>query len=267
MILGLLGGLLLAQAPKIDCLALSESRPLGYAKTHHVQGLAIDEKRVYVSSVERAGQLGWLFIFDRSTLAIESTHRFALAGQYHPGGMQRQGKTLHLPLAEYRKESSASLLTIDLAPLDATLPRERTVLVRHWLPMSDHVGGLACDDQGVRYAANWDSRTVKVIDPTGTIRHEWTNPTGVAYQDMEWHDGLLWCAGNARSKGGMVSVVDALEPTEGKWVRRWELTGQRADGQSDFAHEGFTKEGNALWFLPEDGPRSTLYRFDLDLAR
>ncbi len=244
-------------------MTLAESKPLGYAKTHHVQGLAMDAKRVYVSSVERANQLGWLFVFDRASLAIESTHRLALASQYHPGGMQLRGRQLYLPLAEYRPRSSASLLTIDLAPLDDPNKALRRVAILSWQSFGDHIGGIAADPEGRLFVANWDSKLIRTLSKDGQLQREFSNPTGVAYQEMEWHDGLLWCAGNTKEKDETRSVVDLIDATTGQWTKRYLLTGNRPDGSSDFAHEGFTKEGNQLWLLPEDGPKSTLYRFDL----
>ncbi len=136
-------------------LTLAESRPLGYAKTHHVQGLAIDSKRVYVSSVERATSLGWLFVLNRASLTIESTHRLALASQFHPGGMQLRDGRLYLPLAEYRPLSSASLLIIDLSPLDDPNKSQRRVAIRSWTSIDDHIGSIAVDPAGRMFIANW----------------------------------------------------------------------------------------------------------------
>jgi hypothetical protein len=255
--------IVIGQSPPVVTLTLVESRPLGYAKTHHVQGLAMDAKRVYVSSVERATQLGWLFVFDRTSLAIESTHRIALASQYHPGGMQLRDGRLYLPLAEYRPRSSASLLTIDLAPLDDPNKSHRRVAIRAWTSIDDHIGGIGVDLEGRMFVANWDAKLIRIIGTTGQAEREFPNPTGVAYQEMEWHDGFLWCAGNTNEKEKARSVVDLINPASGQWEKRYLLAGKRPDGSNDFAHEGFTKEGNQLWLLPEDGPKSTLYRFEL----
>jgi hypothetical protein len=253
----------LGLAPPTVELTLAESRPLGYAKTHHVQGLAIDAKRVYVSSVERATSLGWLFVLNRASLAIESTHRLALASQYHPGGMQLRDGRLYLPLAEYRPLSSASLLMIDLSPLDDPNKSQRRVVIRSWTSIDDHIGGIAVDPAGRMFIANWDAKLIRTVGTNGQIERESPNPTGIAYQEMEWHDGILWCAGNTKEKNQVHSVVDLIDPSTGQWTKRYQLAGKRSDGASDFAHEGFTKEGSQLWLLPEDGPKSTLYRFDL----
>ncbi len=255
--------IVISQSPPVVTLTLAETKPLGYAKTHHVQGLAMDAKRVYVSSVERATQLGWLFVFDRGSLAIESTHRIALASQYHPGGLQLRDGRLYLPLAEYRPLSSSSLLTVDLSPLDDPNKSHRRVAIRSWQSIDDHIGGVAVDQDGRMFVANWDAKVIRTVAASGQIEREFPNPTGVAYQEMEWHDGFLWCAGNIKEKEMSQSVVDLIDPANGAWKKRYRLSGHRPDGSNDFAHEGFTKEGNQLWLLPEDGPKSTLYRFEL----
>lgn len=254
---------LLSGGPVETRLALAETRPLSLTRTYHVQGLAMDAERVYVSSVERASRSGWLFVLDRPTLSIRHSYRLAIGDQFHPGGMQLQQGVLHLPLAEYRALSTSVLLRVDPSQWSkpAKESRRPTIAVSH--AVDDHVGCLACDDQGVLYAGNWDCKQFRVMDATGRKVREFSNPTGVAYQDFEWHESLLWCAGNLKEGNQLRSVVDVIDPQAGACVRRYLLEGTRATGGSDFAHEGFTKEGNRLWLLPEDGPNSTLYRFDL----
>ncbi|MBY0586746.1 hypothetical protein K2X85_06195 [bacterium] len=257
---------LMVAAPLETTLSLAESRPLGLARTYHVQGISLDPKRLYVSSVERSARSGWLFVFDRATLTCQQTCRLAIGNQYHPGGMQLRDARLHLPLAEYRASSSAVLLTIDVTGLDHEEKPQRRLMIHASATLPDHVGGLACDDRGHRYAANWDCKLVREIDPAGNVVREFSNPTGVAYQEIEYHDAHLWCAGNLKGNGPERSLVDVIDLVTKQVVRRYFLAGSRATGGSDFAHEGFTKEGNHLWFLPEDGPHSTLYRFDLPSA-
>lgn len=241
-------------AVQTEELRLVQSYPLAFAETHHVQGLAADPTRYFVSSVERGAGVGWIFQIDRAGGKAVRSARFALGPQYHPGGMQLRDGRLYVPLAEYRPKSTTTLLVLDADDLR----------VLQTFPMKDHIGAVAVDGQGRMYAANWDAREITVLSPAGEELERRANPTGVAYQDMEWRDGRLWGCGNAKTPSGPRSVVDVIDVETWTHVRRCFLDGERRTGGSNFSREGFTKEGSRLLLLPEDGPSSTVYVFELD---
>ena len=129
-------------------LSLVDTLPLVSESTHHVQGLAIDGKSFFLSSVDKGEKTGWVFVIDRDTLKINKSIRLALGDQYHPGGMQLVGHSLYVPLAEYRPESTTTILKIDT----------KTYQVHEVAHVDDHVGAVAVADNGTFYLANWDAR-------------------------------------------------------------------------------------------------------------
>lgn len=242
----------IALAAEPEALELLDAMPIDHASTHHVQGLSANEHRYFLSSVEKEARCGWLFVIDRRSLKATRALRLALGEQYHPGGMQLANGKLYLPLAEYRPKSTSTILVIDA---ESGAP-ERAI------PVADHIGAVAVSDNGTIFAANWDAREIRTLDAAGAELGKRANPTGVAYQDMEWHDGGLWCAGQARIEDTLVAVVDVLDDATLDLTQRYLLHGRRRTGGSNFAHEGFTKERNRLLLVPEDGPNSTVYVFE-----
>jgi hypothetical protein len=233
-------------------LALAQSHPFAFAETHHVQGLAADADRFYASSVERGANVGWMFQVDRADGKALRTARFVLGPQYHPGGMQLRDGKLYVPLAEYRPKSTTTILVLDA----------NDFRVLQSFPVRDHIGAVAVDDRGGMYAANWDAREIYFLNAAGEEVERRANPTGVAYQDVEWRDGRLWGCGNAKTPSGPRSVVDVVDVATWKHVRRFLLAGERRTGGSNFSREGFTLDGRRLLLLPEDGPNSTVYVFE-----
>ncbi len=224
-------------------------------ETHHVQGLCVDANTFWVSTVNRPQREGWLLQIDRATLHLQRKIRLVRRQQYHPGGMQLRGGKIWLPLAEYRPRSTATLLQIDAANLT----------IEQALPINDHVGAVAVDTQNRLYAANWDSRVFYVLQRppgSGAIKQV-ANPTGVAYQDIEWHDGYLYASGKHRRLG---PVVDVIDTDAWRLLKRYRLKGEVRSGGHNFSREGFCKAGAYFYLLPEDGPHSTVYRFPLPAA-
>jgi hypothetical protein len=240
------------EAPPI-VLKSGDAWPLPH-ETHHVQGLCVDEDSYWITSVQREGKRGWIFRIDRKTGEIATQREIQRDAQYHPGGMQLVDGTLWVPVAEYRPRSTSTMLQLD----------PRTLKTKGSFAIEDHIGGAAADGKGRVFAANWDCRTIYVFDTQGNEKQKLTNPTGVAYQDFEWHDGHLWGTGQWKQPDKMPqAVVDVLDPFEGKLVQRYTLEGTLRSGGGNFAREGFCKLGAALFLLPEDGPRTTVYRFPL----
>jgi hypothetical protein len=92
------------------------------------------------------------------------------------------------------------------------------------------------------------------------------NPTGVAYQDFEYHDGRLYAAGTTKLDGQPTAVVDAIDVARWKLAARYALRGDVRSGGSNFCREGFCKFGESFYVLPEDGPHATVYRFAITPA-
>ena len=231
-------------------LQMAESWHIDH-QTHHVQGLCVSEDMFWVSSVDRRERAGWVFRVDRQTLKVAARRRLAFGPQYHPGGMQKVGGDLWVPVAEYRPRSSTTLVQLDAQTLET----------KRSLALDDHIGALAADGDATLYAVNWDSRQFYVLDERGTVVRRVDNPTSVAYQDIEWHDGRLMGTGQATLGERRSGVVDVIDPATWRLVRRYELQGRLRSGKGHFGREGFSRWREDFYLLPEDGPNSTVYRF------
>lgn len=224
--------------------------------THHVQGLAATDDWFWLTSVDRQAHAGCVYRVDRKTLRVEQQRQLALGEQFHPGGIQLAGNDLWVPLAEYRAHSTSTILRLD----------PNTLETRGSFGIDDHIGAIAADGRGTLYAGNWDCKQIITLSREGKILARTDNPTAVAYQDIEWHDGLLWAVGRVREPApsrAFTSVVDTIDPKTWKLVRRYTLSGRTRSGGSDFGREGFTKLGDSLLLMPEDGPNTTIYRFKI----
>jgi Family of unknown function (DUF6454) len=162
---------------------------------------------------------------------------------------------LWVALAEYRPHSQGTVLRLDAATLEE----------KDSFPVADHIGAVATDGRERVYVVNWDSRTIYTFDLSGKLIAETLNPTSVAWQDIEWHDGQLWGLGQVRIDGQLRGVVEVLDVDGWQVLRRYLLAGQPKSPRTSFGREGFTKLGRNLLVLPEDGPHSTVYRFPLPL--
>jgi len=238
---------------QIVSLKVAESWPINHP-THHVQGLAVTDESFWISSVDRRAKVGWVIRVDRKSLKVVAERKLVKGAQFHPGGIQLTGNDLWVPLAEYRRRSTSTMLRLDAQSLET----------KHSFAIDDHIGGVAVDGQGTVYAANWDCREIYSFDEQGKLLQRVKNPTGVAYQDIEWQEGLLLGTGRIREGGRSLSVVDAIDPTKWRHVRRYRLLGKLRSGGNDFGREGFTKHGKNFFLLPEDGPHTTVYRFPLE---
>lgn len=177
--------------------------PLAFA-THHPQGLAFVGDRLFLSSVEllesperlpggpgaTAGRgIGHVFVLD----AEGGLTRDIIVGdgdRYHPGGIDFDGTSVWVPVAEYRPRSSALVLSIDPGTLAAT---ER-------LRIADHVGWIVADpESGQLHGGSWGSREFSTWDPAGNELDRWENPsTFVDYQDAQYAGhGRVFCSGIA----------------------------------------------------------------------
>lgn len=172
--------------------------------THHPQGLALVGDRIFLSSVEvlqsperlpgapwaTTGRgVGHVFVLDtkgRLTCDI-------IVGdgeRYHPGGIDFDGTSIWVPLAEYRPRSSALVISIDPATLAAT---ER-------FRIADHLSWIVSDPVSEQlHGGSWGSRELSTWDLAGNELDRWENPSAfVDYQDAQCAgDGRVFCSGIA----------------------------------------------------------------------
>ncbi|MBX3414274.1 MAG: hypothetical protein KF708_16425 [Pirellulales bacterium] len=246
------------RVPELPSIALSvtESWPIDHA-THHVQGLAATGDSFWISSVDRAARKGYLYRVERATGKVAVERDLTREAQIHSGGMQLVGDELWVALAEYRPKSKGTVLRLDAETLE-----ERGAFL-----VDDHLGAVATDGRERVYAVNWDSRTIYTFDLSGKLLATAPNETGIAWQDIEWHDGQLWGIGQTKVEGVPRGVVDVIDIATWKPVRRYLLEGHLKSPRTTFGREGFTFFEKSILALPEDGPHSTVYRFPLPVAQ
>lgn len=215
-------------------------------RTHHVQGIVVDGPSLWVSSVSKQQRAGYLHQFEVETgrhLATETIHD---GDRFHPGGIDQDVDALWMPVAEYRKLSSSTVMRID--------KKSRKVLKSFEVP--DHIGCVAVSGDTL-IGGNWDSREFYYWDLDGNLIEKKTNPNRVAYQDLKLQDGMLLASGNISQEEG---AIDWLDPKTLQ-LRERILSG-KTDRGVRFTNEGMAVVNGKLYLLPEDGP-SRLFVFRL----
>lgn len=208
----------------------------------HVQGLALQDTRVWVTSVDRSTRRGWLHLFDRATGRFVRRIELTDGARYHPGGISVDGRSLWVPVAELRANSSAVLIEIDTD----------TLRVKRRIRVADHLGCVAAHGRWL-VAGNWDSRSLYVIDRDDPAHPRVVaNPSGTRYQDMKFAGGKLVAGG---PRGWWSGTIDWLD-----WPA---LTLHHSLQAGGYTAEGMAVEGRDLYLAPEDGP-GRLYHFRLD---
>ncbi len=210
------------------------------AELDHVQGIEVDDERLWVTSVDRKQKRGWLHEFDLKSGKLRRKLELTFGEQYHPGGLMKDGRSLWIPVAEYRRNSSAIVQEVDA----------ETFQLGRSLKVDDHIGAVAIIN-GKVYGANWDAR--HLIDLETGARKD--NPHATSYQDMKYVDGVLVASGVVKGKGG---AIDFLNPETLELQKRIEVG--TTDRGIIYTHEGMAIRGRNLYLLPEDGP-SRLFVF------
>lgn len=194
--------------------------------TYHPQGLARVGDRLFLSSVEileapvrypepvggydrTPGKgRGHVFVLDLNG----NLQRDIVLGEgdmYHPGGIDVDGRSLLVPVAEYRPNSRAVVYRIDLASLT----------VRPAFRVSDHVGGVVADPVTHQiYGVSWGSRTFYTWTGTGRQLDRRTNAHHfIDYQDCAYTERrMMACTGiteyvnaaGAKFELGGIALID-----------------------------------------------------------
>lgn len=187
---------------------------------------------------------------------------------YHPGGIDGDGRSIWVPVAEYRPDSRAIVYRVD--------PRTMTAVAA--LRVADHVGGVALDEAGHRLIGlTWGSRRLLTwpIASDGSVgppAASSANPESyVDYQDCHGAGGrLMVCTGVAEYQVAAdappfpLGGLDLVDLATGRpaWqtpIALWAPSG-RAMTQNPFWIEA-TATGLRAWFLPDDDT-STLFVYD-----
>lgn len=210
----------------------------------HVQGLDASADWFWISAVDRRAKTGWVWRVDRRTLRTVAERNITQGTLYHPGGLQVLQGSLWVPIAEYRRNSSARILELD--PM--------TLAERRSFPVADHIGAVATDGKTAVLGANWDARKIYRWNLSGELLGEVKFDHPMAIQDMKWVDGKV-CAGGVGlgvEKGRC--LLYQLDPASLAVLQKFDFSGEVC-----YTHEGMALFNGRFFFLPEDEPNSRIY--------
>lgn len=122
--------------------------------TYHPQGMTLVGDRILLSSVETGADrdhgTGHVLVLDRAGRLLDDV-RIGEGSVYHPGGIDFDGESVWVPVAEYRPHSKAIVYTLDPETYD----------VRERFRVADHVGGVVRDRvTGHVHGVSWGGRTL-----------------------------------------------------------------------------------------------------------
>ncbi len=173
--------------------------------TFHTEGLAVAGDRVFLSAVEileptvkypapvdgydrTPGKgIGHLFVMDRQG-HLEKDIVLGEGDMYHPGGIEFDGSSVWVPVAQYRPNSSAIIYRVDA----------KTLKVHREFEADDHIGGIVLDKTTGHLVGNtWGSRRFIEWNRRGRELDAWANTSYfVDYQDCQYvPDAKMLCGG------------------------------------------------------------------------
>lgn len=191
--------------------------------THHPQGFALVGDKIFLSTVEiiepperypepvhgydrSPGRgVGHVLVLDRSGELLEDI-TIGEGTVYHPGGIDFDGTSVWVPVAEYRPDSKAIVYRLD----------PDTYQVTEEFRVDDHVGGVVRDQvTGEVHGVSWGSRTMYTWTPNGRqLAEQPNNDHFLDYQDcayVGWRKqlcsgvtGLPTSDGGSYELGGLV---------------------------------------------------------------
>jgi len=215
-------------------------------KTYHVQGIEADADRLWVTSVDRNTQSGYLQEFSMPEGALIRETPVQDGTRYHPGGISGAGESLWIPVAEYKANSTSVIQKRS----------KRTLAIEKQFTVQDHIGCVAVDGETV-IGGNWDSRDLYFWNTDGLLLRKVPNPTQTSFQDMKAIGEMLVGSGGFPGGAGAIEWIDlaTLKP-----VKR--ITVGKTDRGASYTREGMLIRGDDLMLLPEDGS-SRLFVFRL----
>ncbi|MGN9778810.1 DUF6454 family protein [Micromonospora sp. H33] len=163
--------------------------------THHPQGFALVGDKIFMSAVEIIERpvpypqpvdgydrtpgkgVGHVLVLDRQGNLLKDV-QLGQGTVYHPGGIDFDGESVWVPVAEYRPNSKAIVYRLD----------PKTYQVTEAFRVADHVGGVVRDRvSGKVHGVSWGSRTQYSWTPNGHQLSKEANPGHlVDYQDCDY---------------------------------------------------------------------------------
>jgi hypothetical protein len=213
--------------------------------------------------------IGHLFKIDASGNLVAEV-RVGEGTVYHPGGLDYDGASVWVPVAEYRPNSRSIVYRVD----------PRTMTAAEVFRVDDHIGGLAYDtDDQTLHGVSWGSRRFyewtiergKARDGARQ-RRVMANPSHyVDYQDCKYAGRhRMLCSGVAELRASQNAApfrlggIDLIDLRDGRPVHQVPILLWTASGL-DMTHNPVwleaTPAGLRAYFMPEDDT-STLYIYE-----
>ncbi len=257
---------------------LVASVPIAF-RTFHPQGMVKIGETFFVSSVEvrdrAAGKgIGHLYKIDRAgNLVADLT--LGEGNIYHPGGIDYDGTSIWVPVAEYRPDSRSIVYRVDPQAMKAT----------EVLRFADHIGAIVHNtDDHTLHGVSWGSRRFYrwTLGRDGTVTNGSTPPERLRtlntshyldYQDCKYAGTRrMLCTGVTEMRQPSAASpfrlggIDLIDLADGRPIHQVPVLLWTTSGL-DMTHNPVWLEPTATglrgYFMPED-EKSTIYVYDVD---
>lgn len=262
-------------------------------RTYHPQGMTRVEDRFFVSSVETvvepeaydeprdgydrsAGEgVGHLFEFGADGELVDRIE-LGEGAIYHPGGIDYDGESIWVPVAEYRPDSRSIVYRVDPESLEAT----------EVFRFPDHIGGILRDpDSNTLHGVSWGSRrlyrwtlddSLNVTDADRPSEELYTlnRQHYIDYQDCQYlGGGMTLCSGvvvyeTPEDPEFYFGGIDLLDLKSGSPLHQVPIPLWTEDGFAMTHNPFFVEErgeGLRFYFMPEDDD-SRLFIYDPEIG-
>lgn len=247
------------------------SIPLAFP-AHHPQGLVKVGDTFHMTAVDRAG-LGHLFKIDASGRLLADV-KLGEGAIFHPGGIDYDGTSIWVSVAEYRRDSRTIVYRVDPQSMKAT----------EVFRFADHIGAIVHNtDDHTLHGVSWGSRRFYrwTLSPDGRVTNAGVPPIElrtinrshyVDYQDCKYAGGRrMVCTGvtEIRQSPGAAPFrlggIDVVNLADGRVeyqvpVNLWTPSGLvMTQNPAWLEPHG---EGLRAYFIPEDDT-ATIYIYDV----
>ena len=248
-------------------------------KTFHPQGMVKIGDTFFVSSVEVRNRdigdgSGHLFHVDSAGRLVADL-RLGEGAIYHPGGIDYDGTSIWVPVAEYRPDSRSIIYRVDPKTMKAT----------EVLRFADHIGAIVHNtDDDTLHGVSWGSRRFYrwTLGRDGKVTNGGISPERLRtlnrshyldYQDCKYvGQRRMLCTGvtelrqTAAASPFRLGGIDLVDLVDGRPVHQVPVLLWTAGGL-DMTHNPVwlepTDTGVRGYFMPEDDT-STIYVYDVD---
>jgi hypothetical protein len=237
-------------------------------RTFHPQGMVKIGTTWFISSVEvhdrAAGRgIGHLFKVD-SAGNLRTDLALGEGAMYHPSGIDFDGASIWIALAEYRPNSRSIIYRVDPETMKAT----------EMFRVADHIGAITHDtDDGLLHGVSWGSRSFYRWSTTGGGAKSTMNRSHyLDYQDCKYvGENRMLCSGvtEMRQTPGAppfrLGGLEIVNLQDGRTLAQvpvllWTSSGVAMTQNPVWLEP--SAEGLRAYFLPEDD-RSTIYVYEV----